>query len=95
MFSEALEQAKALDQYYATNGRTIGPLHGLPVSLKDNFNIMGKPSSIGFTSWAAEPMQHESIIVEILRDLGAVLYVKTNIPTGMALGETVNNCYGR
>ena len=67
----------------------------LPISLKDNFNIIGKPSSVGFTSWALEPMKEESTIVGILRDLGAVQYVKTNVPTAMMIAESVNICYGR
>lgn len=78
MFDEGIAQAKKLDEHFAKTGRVIGPLHGLPVSLKDNFNIPGKPSSVGFTSWALEPMKESSTIVGILRDLGAVQYVKTN-----------------
>jgi hypothetical protein len=95
MFDAALAHAKKLDEHFASTGKTVGPLHGLPVSLKDNFNIPGYPSSVGFTSWALEPMQQESTIVTILRELGAVAYVKTNVPTAMMIAETVNNCYGR
>lgn len=94
-FDEAIEQAKALDEYYAKNGKVKGPLHGLPVSLKDNFSLKGKVSSVGFAAWATEPMGEESTIVGILRDLGAVQYVKTNVPTAMMIAETVNNVYGR
>jgi len=95
MFDEAIERAKSLDEHYAKTGKVVGPLHGLPISLKDNFNIVGKPSSVGFCSWAFEPMQEDSTIVQTLRDLGAVAYVKTNVPTAMMIPETVNNCYGR
>ncbi|QIW98474.1 hypothetical protein AMS68_003992 [Peltaster fructicola] len=95
MFDSALKHAKELDDYYRENGHTIGPLHGLPVSLKDNFNIPGYPSSVGFCAWAEEPVQEESTIVAMLKDLGAVAYVKTNIPTAMMIAESVNNCYGR
>lgn len=95
MFDEGIAHAKKLDEYFTRRGKTIGPLHGLPVSLKDNFNVAGKPSSVGFCSWALEPMQEESTIVGVLRDLGAVAYVKTNVPTAMMIPETVNNCYGR
>lgn len=95
MFDEGIAHAKKLDEYFARRGKTIGPLHGLPISLKDNFNVPGKPSSVGFCSWALEPVQEESTIVGVLRDLGAVAYVKTNVPTAMMIPETVNNCYGR
>ena len=95
MFDNALKRAKELDAHFSKTGTTIGPLHGLPVSLKDNFNIKGFPSSVGFCAWALEPMKHDSTIVGVLRDLGAVAYVKTNVPTAMMIAESVNNCYGR
>lgn len=95
MFDEGIAQAKKLDEHFAKTGKVVGPLHGLPISLKDNFNVIGKPSSVGFTSWALEPMKEESTIVGALRDLGAVQYVKTNVPTAMMIAESVNNCYGR
>ncbi|CAK4017654.1 related to general amidase [Lecanosticta acicola] len=95
MFDDAIQRAKELDAEFARTGRVTGPLHGLPVSLKDNFNIPGFPSSVGFCSWAEEIMEEESTIVTTLRNLGAVAYVKTNVPTAMMIAETVNNCYGR
>ena len=95
MFDDALKQAKKLDDHFSSTGKTIGPLHGLPVSLKDNFNVPGYPSSVGFCAWALEPVKKESTIVGILRDLGAVAYCKTNVPTAMMIAESVNNCYGR
>lgn len=96
MFDAALARARELDRHYASSGgRTVGPLHGLPVSLKDNFNVPGYPSAVGFCAWALQPMEAESTIVGILRGLGAVAYVKTNVPTAMMIAESVNNCYGR
>lgn len=95
MFDDAIKRAKELDAHYQKTGKVTGPLHGLPISLKDNFNIPGYTSSVGFCSWAEEPMKVESTIVSILRDLGAVAYVKTNVPTAMMIAESVNNCYGR
>ena len=95
LFPEALARAKELDAHLVETGEVVGPLHGLPVSLKDNFNIPGKPSSVGFCGWALEAMEAESTIVGILRGLGAVVYVKTNVPTAMMIAESVNNCYGR
>ena len=95
MFPEALETAKQLDTYFALNGRPIGPLHGLPISLKDNFNVVGKDSTLGFSFWANQPATYDSVMTELLRNQGAVLYVKTNVPTAMMIAETVNNIYGR
>jgi amidase len=95
MFDDAIQRATELDEHYKRTGKTVGPLHGLPISLKDNFNIVGKTSATGFCAWADEPMQKDSTIVQMLRELGAVAYVKTNVPTAMMIAESVNNCYGR
>lgn len=94
-FQEAIDTAKALDVHLQRTGRTIGPFHGLPISLKDNFNIVGKDSTVGFTSWVNDPATYNSTLVELLRNAGAVLYVKTNVPTAMMMAETVNNVFGR
>lgn len=83
MFDDAIERAKQLDAEFQKTGKVTGPLHGLPISLKDNFNVPGYPSSVGFCSWALGPVKEESTIVGMLRDLGAVAYVKTNVPTAM------------
>ncbi|KAK5103999.1 hypothetical protein LTR62_003713 [Meristemomyces frigidus] len=66
MFDNALKQAKKLDDHFSRTGTTLGPLHGLPISLKDNFNIIGYRSSVGFCAWAPEPAKEESTIVGLL-----------------------------
>lgn len=95
LFPEAIETAKALDAHLAATGKPIGPLHGLPISLKDNFNIVGKDSTLGFSAWVNDPATYDSILTTLLREAGAVLYVKTNVPTAMMIAETVNNVFGR
>jgi amidase len=95
MFNDALKRAKDLDAEFQKTGKVTGPLHGLPISLKDNFDIEGYTSSVGFCSWAQEPRKSTSTIVKVLKNLGAIAYVKTNVPTAMMIAESVNNCYGR
>ncbi|KAL2826994.1 amidase signature domain-containing protein [Aspergillus cavernicola] len=94
-FDRAITQAKELDTYFQETGKTKGPFHGLPISMKDNFNLVGYDSAIGFTSLANNPATHNSIIVDLLLEAGAVLYCKTNVPTAMMIPETVNNLLGR
>lgn len=96
-YNEALEHAKSLDEYYAKTGNLVGPFHGIPISLKDNINLKGKASTIGFVDWCFKPeggMPYESAIAELLREQGAVFYVKTNVPTAMMMPETKNHVYG-
>ncbi|GAP89722.2 putative fatty-acid amide hydrolase [Rosellinia necatrix] len=94
-FDRAIETAKALDEHLARGSGPIGPFHGLPVSLKDNFNLKGLDSTVGFTSLVGDPAQHDSELVSVLVKAGAVPYVKTNVPTAMMIAESVNNTFGR
>ncbi|KAI1915163.1 hypothetical protein LOZ61_001839 [Ophidiomyces ophidiicola] len=94
LFREGLERARYLDEYLAKNNKTLGPLHGLPLSLKDNFMTPPHPSSIGMSMYGNEPTEKASVMVDILRDLGAVFYVKTNVPTAMLMPVTANRVWG-
>ncbi|KAF2434522.1 amidase [Tothia fuscella] len=95
LFDSAVATARSLDEYLKQNGKPKGPLHGLPVSIKDNFNVVGVDSTVGFVSWVNSPATYNSTLVEMLIEAGAVLYVKTNVPTAMMIAETVNNVFGR
>ena len=94
LFAEALERAKYLDDYQAKNGKTVGPLHGLPISLKDCFITAPHPSSIGMAAYANEPLEKDTLIVTMLRNLGAVFYIKTNVSVAMMMAESINNVWG-
>ncbi len=99
-FDAALTSAKELDDYLAKNNKTIGPLHGVPVSLKDQFHVKGVETSMGYVGWIDtfegkkdDPRKgmYESEMVRELRNLGAILYCKTSVPHTLMSGETVNN----
>jgi amidase len=94
-FDEAIARAKELDTIFKRDGKTVGPLHGLPISLKDQFNIKGLDSTIGYVSYAEKPATSESTLVTVLLQAGAILYVKTNVPATLMMGESVNNVFGR
>lgn len=95
-FEEGLQQALELDEYQKKHNDVKGPLHGLPVSLKDNLNIKGQPTTVGIVNFCYNPAKFEedATIVKILRDMGAVFYVKTNVPVAMMMPETTNHIYG-
>lgn len=95
-FDEALEQAAQLDAILEKTGQPVGPLHGVPVSLKDHYNIKGHFTTAGYISFARYPRKDKDAhIVEILRKSGAVFFCKTNNPQCMMVLETVSNIYGR
>ncbi|PSS16719.1 hypothetical protein M430DRAFT_103651 [Amorphotheca resinae ATCC 22711] len=91
----ALARAQELDDYYQKTGKTVGPLHGLPISLKDQFRIKGLETSMGYVSWVGKYDTEDSVLVTLLRKAGAVFYVKTNVPQSLMVCETINNVTGR
>ncbi|KAF7586619.1 hypothetical protein BBP40_008555 [Aspergillus hancockii] len=99
-FEAAIETARQLDAYFAEDNKPIGPLHGLPVSLKDQFHVKGVDTTMGYVGWIgthegqkADPENGvtESELVRELRNLGAILYCKTSVPTTLMAGETANH----
>ncbi|RHZ65805.1 general amidase GmdB [Aspergillus thermomutatus] len=95
-FARALERAQYLDEYLKREKKVVGPFHGLPVSIKDSFCVEGIQSTVGYVSFLEnEPATSNSALVEMLLNLGAVLYVKTNIPQTMMTGDSENNIFGR
>ncbi|KAM3419149.1 hypothetical protein BST61_g5094 [Cercospora zeina] len=102
-FDAAIAQAEALDQYYAQHKKPVGILHGLPISLKDQFHVKGVETHMGYVGWigsfqgtkgTGKERNFESEMVKDFRSLGAVLYVKTSVPHSLMTGETVNNIIG-
>ncbi|OIW30790.1 amidase [Coniochaeta ligniaria NRRL 30616] len=102
-FDKALARAQELDDYQAKHGRTMGPLHGLPVSLKDQFHVKGVDTSMAYVGWIGgncgvfdDGLVHkiESQITGEFLSVGAVLYCKTSLPQTVFFGETVNHILG-
>ncbi|SLM40595.1 acetamidase [Lasallia pustulata] len=91
----ALAQANELDDYYEKNGKTVGPLHGLPISLKDQFRVKGLETSMAYVAWIGKYDEEDSVLVTLLRKAGAVFYVKTSVPQSLMVCETINNIIGR
>ncbi|KZT51752.1 amidase, partial [Calocera cornea HHB12733] len=91
----ALERARWLDDYLEAEGKPFGPLHGLPISLKDQFCIKGLDTVMGYAAWVGEPAEKDCALVEMLISLGAIPYVRTNVPQTLMWGETYNNVYLR
>ncbi|KAJ0414339.1 amidase signature domain-containing protein [Aspergillus carlsbadensis] len=91
----ALARAKYLDEYFAENKKPIGPLHGLPISLKDQVRIKGLETTMGYVSWVGKKDTEDSVLTTMLLNAGAVLYVKTSVPQSLMVCETVNNIFGR
>ncbi|CAG7952730.1 unnamed protein product [Penicillium salamii] len=71
-----------------------GPLAGIPVSLKDSINVKGFDTSVGYASLAGRPLLEDGPLVKLLKDAGAVPYVKTALPITLLSFESANGLWG-
>lgn len=89
-----MERAAFLDRYLAENNRTIGPLHGVPISVKEHISMKGLDLNAGFVSWVGKTRQEDAVLLDILFNAGAIFYVRTTEPQAIMHLETSNNLYG-
>ncbi|KAJ5470894.1 hypothetical protein N7530_008251 [Penicillium desertorum] len=94
LFEDALEQAKQLDADFAKTGKLKGPLHGIPITLKDQFNVKGVDTTLGYVGRSFAPAQEDAVLVQILKKMGAIVIAKTNIPQSIMWAETENPLWG-
>ncbi|GAD99545.1 general amidase [Paecilomyces variotii No. 5] len=95
LFASAIKRGKELDEHLKRTGKTVGPLHGLPVSVKDSFNVKGVDSSIGIAALAFKPAKENASLVDLLLSLGAIIIAKTNVPQTLGALDSCNNVFGR
>lgn len=93
---QAIAQAKALDDDFEKTGKLVGPLHGMPMAVKDIMHVKDSVVTMAWVAWADNAgSTFDASIVQVMRDAGAVIFARTTMPqTGMAL-ETVSNLWGR
>ncbi|KAF2128547.1 amidase [Dothidotthia symphoricarpi CBS 119687] len=90
----ALERAKELDTYFQEHKRPIGPLHGLPISIKEHIGFQGLRCTTGYVSHWDTIVKEDAHILQVLRDAGAVFHCRTTVPQTMMHLETDSNLYG-
>lgn len=90
----ARADAGAADQALA-RGMPLGPLHGLPMTVKECIDVAGLPSTWGDPRHVDHQPAEDAQVVTQLRAAGAVLYGKTNVPLHLGAWQTFNDVYGR
>jgi Asp-tRNA(Asn)/Glu-tRNA(Gln) amidotransferase A subunit family amidase len=89
----ALETARHKDREYASNPAAVGPLHGIPVIVKDNYNTADLPTTGGSVVLAQARPQQDCFVVQQLRKAGALILAKANL-TELAMGGTTVSSLG-
>jgi amidase len=96
---DALETARAQDEYFARTGNFVGPLHGIPFAVKDNFDTVDMRTTAGAAAdYANDKPPRDATMVAKLRAAGAIILGKTNLdeyaPAGIGRstlgGQTCN-----
>ena len=91
---KALEEADRMDAYIKEHGTLCGPLHGIPIMLKDNFNTSDLPTTAGSIALLDWVPPTDAFVVERLRKAGALILAKTNLHEFAIWGETVSSVLG-
>jgi amidase len=96
---DALETARAQDAYFARTGNFVGPLHGIPIAVKDNYDTIDMRTTAGAVAdYANDKPPKDATMVAKLRASGAIILGKTNLdeyaPAGIGRstlgGQTCN-----
>ncbi len=91
---KALATATELDSSFAKSGLT-GPLHCIPVVLKDNYNTADMPTTGGSLTLKDFVPQKDAFITQKLREAGAIILAKANLHEFAVWGETVSSLGGQ
>lgn len=89
---KALEEAAALDKERSEKGAR-GPLHGIPVIVKDNFNTIGMPTTAGCICLKANNTSTDAFMIKKLKNAGAIILAKSNLHE-FAFGTTTLSSLG-
>ena len=89
----ALQEAARADALRRL-GVELGPLHGIPIVVKDSYNVVGLPTSVGIAAWKGLRPVEDAFVVARMRQAGAVLLGKANLDTFAASSEGVSEAFG-
>jgi amidase len=91
-FEGALKAARAQDRALAKG--KAGPLAGIPLTVKESYNVAGMPTTWGFTPQKDFMAKEDALAVARCRAAGAVILGKTNVPVALADWQSYNDIYG-
>ena len=90
----ALARADFLDEYLKRNGKPYGPLHGLPISVKEHIGMKGLGLNTAYIALWDETAPEDAHVLSILSRAGAVFHARTTQPQSIMHLETDSNLHG-
>jgi amidase len=75
-------------------GKRLGPLHGVPMTIKESFQVEGSPTTWGIPAMKANVTSTTSVLAQRMVDAGVTLFGKTNVPLMLADWQSYNAVYG-
>lgn len=91
-FDRALDAAREADAALARGERK--PLLGLPITVKESYNIAGLPTTWGWTPQKDFKPAEDALSIARVKEAGGVILGKTNVPVGLADWQSYNEIYG-
>jgi amidase len=91
--ASARKEARRADAALA-KGQVWGPLHGVPMTIKESYDVVGMPTTWGVAQYRDNYPKRNALAVDRLLRAGAVLFGKTNVPLYLADWQTFNDIYG-
>ena len=92
-FDRAIETARQADRDLAA-GKSWGLLHGLPMTLKESYDMAGLITTRGNPVWKDNLCDTDALSVQRLKALGVNIFGKTNVPLNLADMQSYNEIYG-
>ena len=89
----AMARAKAADQALA-RGEDWGPLHGVPMTVKESYDVAGTPTTWGLPDLKDNVAAKDALAITRLQGAGAVVFGKTNVPLMLSDFQSYNDIYG-
>lgn len=93
--AKALQEAAALDVKLKQTGKFVGPLHGVPVIIKDNVDVIGMPMTSGFQGWKNFMPSSDATLAKKIRDAGGIVIAKASLSEfARGGGDNINSVVG-
>lgn len=93
-FERARAAADSADEALA-KGNLLGPLHGIPMTIKEAYNVEGLPTTWGHLGFAENVATEDSVVVAKLKSAGAHFMGLTNVPLNLGDFQSYNDVYGQ